>query len=138
MLTMSTTNPYAPKREQLRTRTPLRCPVCQGTLDKVIVRDIGSPSPHSIWQIHAGECPEHGWFQTEVVRRPPREIFPVTKPFGAARRMVIDGHEYYAFTTVWSSLPGDEQRRRVDPLEAKYWTALPLGEASDASDAPRV
>jgi len=132
MFTMSTKNPYAPKREQLRTRTPMRCPVCHGELRKVVVRDIGGLAPHTTWQIHAGECPEHGWFQAEVVRRPPREIFAVTRPFGAARRMVVNGHEYYAFTTVWSSLSGEEKRQKTDPLEEKYWVALPLADAPDA------
>lgn len=135
MFTMSTNNPYAPQREQLRARTPMRCPVCHSVLRKVVIRDIGALSPRSVWQIHAGECPEHGWFQTEIVERPPREIFPVTKPFGAARRMVIDGREYYSFTTVWSSIPGDEKRRKTDPLAEEYWAALPLPEASDASHA---
>ncbi|HWV24912.1 MAG TPA: hypothetical protein VNZ58_12045, partial [Thermomicrobiales bacterium] len=115
-----------------RTRTPMRCPVCHGELRKVVVRDIGGLAPHTTWQIHAGECPEHGWFQAEVVRRPPREIFAVTRPFGAARRMVVNGHEYYAFTTVWSSLSGEEKRQKTDPLEEKYWVALPLADAPDA------
>jgi hypothetical protein len=129
MFTMSTQNPFAPKREQLRTRTPMRCPICHGTLGKVIIRDIGSLSPGAIWQIHAGECEDHGWFQTEIVKRPPREIFAVTRPFGAARRVVIDGNEYYAFSTVWSELPGDEKRKKIDPLEEKFWEALPLSKA---------
>lgn len=129
MFMMSTKNPFAPKREQLRPRTPMRCPVCHGALDKVIIRDIGGLAPGAVWQIHAGECAEHGWFQTEIVRRPPREIFAVTRPFGAARRMVINGREYYAFTTVWSTLPGDEKRRQVDPLDADYWEALPLSDS---------
>jgi hypothetical protein len=129
MFTMSTQNPFAPKREQLRTRTPMRCPICHGMLGKVIIRDIGSLSPGAIWQIHAGECDEHGWFQTEIVKRPPREIFAVTRPFGAARRVVIGGNEYYAFSTVWSELPGDEKRKKIDPLEEKFWEALPLKEA---------
>lgn len=126
MFTMNNPNPFAPQRELLRTPTPMRCPICHGTLGKVIIRDIGSAAPGAVWQIHAGECAEHGWFQTEVVRRPPREIFPVTKPFGAARRVVVGGREYYAFSTVWADLPGDERRQPTDPLEEKYWQALPL------------
>lgn len=126
MFTMSTQNPFAAKREQVRTRTPMRCPICHGALAKVIVRDIGSLAPGTVWQVHAGECEEHGWFQTEVVKRPPREIFAVTRPFGAARRVVVDGHEYYAFSTVWSDLPGDEKRKKTDPLDEKFWEALPL------------
>lgn len=99
----------------------MRCPVCQGILGKVIVRDLGSAAPGATWQIHAGECADHGWFQTEVIRRPPREIFAVTKPFGAARRMVIDGQEYYSFSTAWDELPGEERRKPIDPLDERYW-----------------
>lgn len=126
---MDSANSFAPQREQLRTRTPMRCPLCHASLGKVIVRDIGSVSPRSVWQIHVGECAEHGWFQTEVVRRPPREIFPVTRPFGAARRVVVHGHEYYAFSTAWNEISGEDRRKPTDPLEEKYWEPLPLPEA---------
>ncbi len=99
----------------------MRCPICHSTLGKVIIRDIGSAAPGATWQVHAGECEDHGWFQTEVIRRPPREIFAVTKPFGAARRMVIDGQEYYSFSTAWDELSGEERRKSIDPLEERYW-----------------
>lgn len=119
---------YPPSRslDRLRTRTPMRCPVCGNGLNKVLVRDLGSPSPSITWQVHAGQCEEHGWFQTEIVSRPPREIFAVTKPFGAARRLVIKGKEYYSFSTAWNDLPGEERRKPTDPLEEKYWQTRPL------------
>jgi hypothetical protein len=110
-----------PSRDRVQARTPLRCPICDGELEDTLVRDVGGVTAGLIWQIHAGRCPEHGWFQTEVISRPPREIFPVNKPFGVARRMVVDGREVFSFPTVWNSLPRDKQRERVEPLDARYW-----------------
>ena len=43
--------------------------------------------------------------------------------------MVIEGREYYAFSTVWSELPGDQKRAKTDPLDEKYWQALPINGA---------
>lgn len=123
---MNSLTPPPQNRERLRTRTPMRCPICGNALNKVMVRDLGSIAPSVTWQVHAGECDEHGWFQTEIVSRPPREIFAVTKPFGAARRVVVDGKEYYSFSTVWNDLPGEERRKPTDPLEEKYWQVRPL------------
>ena len=99
----------------------MRCPVCDSELEDTLVRDIGGVTGNLFWQLHAGRCPEHGWFQTEVISRPPREIFPVNKPFGAARRMIVDGREVFSFPTVWDSLPWQQQRAKVDPLDARYW-----------------
>lgn len=115
-----------PSRDLVQARTPLRCPVCGGPLEDVLVRDVGGVTARLVWQIHAGRCPEHGWFQTEVISRPPREIFPVNKPFGAARRMVVDGREVFSFPTVWNTLPLAQQRQRVDPLDERYWRIAPL------------
>lgn len=116
-------------RDQVHVRTPLRCPICGGALDETIVRDIGGVTADLVWQIHAGRCPEHGWFQAEVISRPPREIFPVNKPFGVARRLVIDGQEIFSFPTVWNALPLARQRERVDPFDGRYWRiAAPSGE----------
>jgi hypothetical protein len=115
-----------PSRDQARARTPLRCPVCGRELEDTLIRDVGGVTAGLVWQIHAGRCPEHGWFQTEVISRPPREIFPVSKPFGTARRMVVDGREVFSFPTVWNSLPLDQQRQRVDPLDARYWQIAPV------------
>lgn len=112
-------------RDRVRTSTPMKCPICNSDLGKVIVRDLGGVTASIIWQLHAGECPEHGWFQTEVVSRPPREIFAVTKPFGAARRVVVDGEEFFAFSTVWNELDAAERRKPVDPLESRYWAIAP-------------
>ncbi len=99
----------------------MRCPLCDGQLQDVLIRDIGGVTASIIWQVHAGRCEEHGWFQTEVVSRPPREIFAVTRPFGAARRVVVNGREHFSFSTAWNDLPPDKRREKVDPLEADYW-----------------
>jgi len=101
----------------------MRCPICGSELENVLVRNLGGVTASIIWQLHAGECPEHGWFQTEVVSRPPREIFAVTQPFGAVRRIVINGREHFAFSTVWNDIPPEDRRRPVDPLDGQYWTA---------------
>jgi hypothetical protein len=115
-----------PSRDRVGVRTPLRCPICDSELDETLVRDIGGVTADLVWQVHAGRCPEHGWFQTEVISRPPREIFPVNKPFGTARRIVVDGQELFSFPTVWNTLPRDQQRARVDPLDARFWRIAPL------------
>jgi hypothetical protein len=99
----------------------MRCPICDGNLDNVLIRDLGGVTAGITWQVHAGQCGEHGWFQTEVVSRPPREIFAVTRPFGAARRIVLEGREYFSFSTRWNDLPANERRQAVNPLEAGYW-----------------
>lgn len=104
----------------------MRCPVCGGALVETMVRDIGGVTHDLTWQLHAGRCPEHGWFQTEVISKPPREIFAVNKPFGTARRMVVDGREYFSFTTAWNELSPAEQRQRVDPFDPKWWRTAPL------------
>src|SRR5262245_65606309 len=104
-----------PARDRVRVRTPLRCPICERELEETLVRDIGGVTADLVWQIHAGRCPEHGWFQTEVISRPPREIFPVNKPFGAARRVVVDGREYFSFPTVWHCVSLQQQRLRDGP-----------------------
>jgi len=114
---------YAPvgTRERVGVRTPMRCPICDGELDEVIVRDLGGITYDLVWQLHAGKCPEHGWFQAEIVSRPPREIFAVDRPFGVARRMIVDGEEVFAFATVWNDVPDQVKRSRVDPLDPRYW-----------------
>jgi hypothetical protein len=114
-----------PSRDLVQARTPLRCPICGRALEDILVRDIGGVTADLVWQVHAGRCPEHGWFQTEVISRPPREIFPVSKPFGAVRRVVVNGEEIFSFPTVWGSLPPEQQRQRVDPLDARYWQVVP-------------
>ena len=101
--------------------TPLHCPVCERELDRVMIRDIGGVTADLVWQVHAGLCPEHGWFQAEVISRPPREIFGVDRPFGAVRRLIVDGEETFGFTTVWGALPPDEKRQKVDPFDPRYW-----------------
>ena len=113
-----------PSRDRIHVQTPMRCPVCGRELEDVLIRDIGGVTADLFWQVHAGRCPEHGWFQAEVISRPPREIFPVNKPFGVARRLLIDGEEMFSFPTVWNSLPKERQRERVDPLDARFWQVV--------------
>lgn len=129
---MNSVNPQGNQRDRVRTRTPMHCPICDSDLSRVIVRDLGGVTASIIWQLHAGECSEHGWFQTEVVSRPPREIFAVTKPFGAARRIVVDGVEHFAFSTVWNDLEPAQRRLPVDPLEEKFWQTRPLAKKAVA------
>lgn len=119
-------------RDRTRASTPMRCPICGRDLDDTIVRDIGGVTADLVWQIHAGRCPVHGWFQAEVISRPPREIFPVNKPFGTARRVIVDGQEYFSFPTLWNSLPPDKQRLRVNPLDARFWQVAPVAPAAEA------
>lgn len=118
---MAKPSSHEPARDRVNVRTPMRCPLCDGQLQDVLIRDIGGITASIIWQVHAGRCEEHGWFQTEVVSRPPREIFAVTRPFGAARRVVVNGREHFSFSTSWNDLPPDKRREKVDPLEADYW-----------------
>lgn len=109
-----------------RAQTPLRCPICESALEQTMIKDLGAPNAYRQWQMHAGKCGEHGWFQAEVVGRPPREIFPVTQPFGRTRRLVIDGQEIFAFPTVWNDVPGDERLKPHDPLDEQYWKPRPI------------
>ena len=118
-----------PSRDRFHARTPMRCPICQGELQDTLVRDLGGVTADLIWQLHAGRCPEHGWFQTEVISRPPWEIFAVNKPFGVARRLVINGRDVYSFPTVWNDLPPEAKRQRVDPLDPRYWRVTRLDDA---------
>ena len=109
----------------------MRCPLCDGPLEHVLVRDIGGVTGGLDWQIHAGECPRHGWFQAEVISRPPREIFAVERPFGVARQLVVNGREVFSFPTAFSELPAAERRRRVDPLDPALWQVSRLADATN-------
>ena len=121
--------PETHARDRRRARTPMRCPICGDELADALVRDLGGVTADLVWQLHAGRCPEHGWFQTEVISRPPREIFAVNKPFGVARRLVIDGEEIFSFPTVWNDLPAETKRQRVDPFDPRYWQVRRRAEA---------
>jgi hypothetical protein len=114
---MSTTH----RRDRLNATTPMRCPMCDGALGSVMIRDLGGLTADIVWQLHAGECSDHGWFQAEAISRPPREIFSVDRPFGVARRVVVDGREQFSFPTVWLDQTEDIKRSRVDALDARYW-----------------
>jgi hypothetical protein len=105
----------------------MRCPICGGELEQVHLRDMGGLTADIAWQLHAGRCPEHGWFQAEFSADPPREIFPVTKPFGTARRVVVNGREYFEFTTAWGKANIDRRHfHEVDPLDPAQWATGPL------------
>lgn len=117
--------------------TPLRCPICERELDRVTIRDIGGVTSDLIWQVHAGACPQHGWFQAEIVSRPPREIFGVTRPFGAVRRLIVDGEETFAFPTVWNDLPAADRGKRVDPLDPRYWRVSKRSALAASQPGPR-
>jgi hypothetical protein len=67
---MATPPQYEVARDRVNVRTPMRCPLCGGQLSDVLIRDIGGVTASIIWQVHAGRCGEHGWFQTEIVSRP--------------------------------------------------------------------
>jgi hypothetical protein len=108
-------------KDRVNATTPMRCPLCDSQLSRVMIRDLGGVTADLVWQLHAGECPEHGWFQCEVISKPPREIFPVVRPFGVARGLVVDGEEVYAFATVWNDLTPAEKRQKVDPFDRRYW-----------------
>ena len=124
-----TQEPPIPARDRIHVRTPMRCPVCDGELEETLVRDLGGVTADLVWQLHAGECPDHGWFQAEVISRPPWEIFAVDRPFGVARRLVVDGREIYSFPTVWNDLPPEATRQRVDPFDPRYWRVRRLEDA---------
>lgn len=111
-------------RDRFNVETPLVCPVCGGDVIDTSIRTLGTVTRETTWEMHIGRCEEHGWFQAEIVGRPPREIFAVTKPFGASRRIVIGDQEYYQFPTVWNDVELKERMNKenpVDPLDARYW-----------------
>jgi len=99
----------------------MRCPICGGAFDETLIRDLGTVTQGHNWQLHAGHCPDHGWFQAEVISRPPREIFAVNKPFGAAREVVLDGKTQYSFPTAFNDLNPSERRNVVDPMDPSLW-----------------
>ncbi len=111
-------------RDQFNVETPLTCPVCGGSLAQTMIRQLGTVTRNTVWEMHAGKCEEHGWFQAEVVGKPPRDIFAVSRPFGASRRLVVDDREVYQFPTVWNDAGFDvrmNKEKPVDPLDAQYW-----------------
>lgn len=114
-----------------RRRTPLRCPVCNSDLMNTQIIPLGAVTADLPWELHAGQCPDHGWFQCEVISRPPREIFPVSRPGGTTRTFTINGVAAYAFPTIWNS---QVTPRRVDPYDERYWevdwSKLPEGTIS--------
>jgi len=102
----------------VQTMHPLRCPLCGRDLDEYQTFDVGAVTADMAWKMHAGRCPEHGWFQAEFISKPPREIFPVNRPRGTTRRLVIGGREFYQLSTIWD---GMNPRQVVDPFDAELW-----------------
>lgn len=102
----------------VRQQSPLRCPITGEPLKDVRVLPLGPVTGGLVWELHAGRSDEYGWFQAEVISKPPREIFPVNRPGGTARRMLIGGRPVYAFPTVWDST---NRRRPVDMYDPEYW-----------------
>lgn len=101
-----------------RQQTPLVCPICESALSNAQVRPLGPVTADLRWELHAGRCPEHGWFQAELVSKPPREIFPVTQPGGTARQLMIGGRPVFALPTRWDSM---SRREPVDAYDPYYW-----------------
>jgi hypothetical protein len=101
-----------------RRQTPLVCPICGASLKNIQITSLGQVTAGLPWEMHAGRCEEHGWFQAEMISKPPREIFAVSRPGGIARKVLIDGQPVYAFPTVWDSIGG---RRPVDPYDQEMW-----------------
>lgn len=101
-----------------RRETPLRCPISGQKLQNVRIIPLGPVTADVTWELHAGWSPEYGWFQAEVVSRPPREIFPVERPGGVARPIEIDGQLVYAFPTIYDST---DRRTAVDMYDPDYW-----------------
>lgn len=113
-------------RDQFNVVTPLTCPICDGEMVETMIRTLGTITANTSWQMHVGRCEEHGWFQAEIVGRPPLDIFAVTKPFGASRRLIVDGREVYQFRTVFNDVAFDvrvNKEQPVDALDAQYWKA---------------
>ncbi len=123
--------PMEAQRDNVRGRTPMRCPVCGGALERVQTRLMGGLTADIDWQLHAGRCPEHGWFQAEFTADPPREIFPVNRPFGTAQRVVINGREYFEFITAWGRAKIERRHfQDVDALDPEWWATEPLADPS--------
>ena len=102
----------------LRTESPLRCPITGEELEDVRVIPLGPVTGELTWELHAGRSEKYGWFQAEVISKPPREIFPVTRPGGTARPIIIGGKQVFSFPTVWDST---NRRQPVDMYDPQYW-----------------
>ena len=102
----------------VRQQSPLRCPITGERLKDVRVLPLGSVTGEIVWELHAGRSETYGWFQAEAISKPPREIFPVDRPGGSARRVLIGGTPVYSFPTVWDST---DRRNVVDMYDPEYW-----------------
>jgi hypothetical protein len=121
-----------------RQQSPLRCPISGEPLKDVRVIPLGPVTGELVWELHAGRSEKHGWFQAEVISKPPREIFPVDRPGGTARQMIIGGRPVYSFPTVWDST---DRRTQVDMYDPHYWqvdwSRLPAPGDVEPSEAAR-
>jgi hypothetical protein len=82
------------------------------------VTPLGGVTADLTWEMHSGHCPEHGWFQAEVISRPPREIFPVSRPGGIARKFMVAGKPFFCFPTLFNRQDPLDQ---VDPYDERFW-----------------
>ncbi len=101
-----------------RRESPLRCPITGERLRDVRVIPLGPVTGELAWELHAGRSEQYGWFQAEVISKPPREIFPVKRPGGSARQMIIGGKPVYSFPTIWDST---DRHTPVDMYDPQYW-----------------
>lgn len=116
-------------RDQFNVETPLTCPICGSDLVDTLIRTLGTVTTNTTWELHSGRCEEHGWFQAEILDRPPRDIFAVTRPFGTSRRLIVNGREVYQFPTAWAEVDfvkRMDKHNHVDAMDARYWKALPI------------
>ncbi len=117
-----------------RVASPLRCPITGNELQDVRIIPLGPVTGELVWEIHAGRSEAYGWFQAEVISKPPREIFPVIRPGGTARSVIIDGKPIFSFPTVWDST---NRRTAVDMYDPQYWqvdwTRLPSRDRVEAA-----
>lgn len=95
-------------------------------LKNVQIIPLGPVTAGLTWELHAGRSDDYGWFQAEVISTPPREIFPVTRPGGTARTIMIDGKPVYAFPTLWDATNRLEPVNMYDPYYWQVdWSRLP-------------
>lgn len=102
----------------VRRISPLRCPITGEELKNLRVIPLGPVTGELAWELHAGRSDMYGWFQAEVISKPPREIFAVNRPGGVARKVTIGGRAVYAFPTLWDST---DRREKVDMYDPHYW-----------------
>jgi hypothetical protein len=102
-----------------RPRSPLVCPFDGSPLTNLQVIPLGQVTARLSWELHAGRSEKYGcWFQAEIISKPPREIFAVSRPAGIAYPILIGDTPIYALPTIWDSTNRLED---VDPYDPAYW-----------------